>query len=374
MFSERPVTTILCAGPGLGFYVPGIIMNRQLKKKHIPSVVHVFEAFLIEAKKANVRKTKAKFHENFSYALMAQNLAKDPTPYLDEDAIKNLLDTWEMEQRDAFVVFSGFWISVLQRFVSERNVSDISIDLCHVDADHSTSWKLFDTTPLLYHHVWFNNWERKSVDFHMNITEEPAVPFKKRKNEFVIHGGGWGMGTYKDKITSLNSLGFQLNIIAYEPPDPEDMDPLNKYFLLDPEWNTWDLNAMGENLFPPLCPIKHALPPDFSKSREMDHPLLYDIIRESKAIISKPGAGTLMDSISSATPLIILEPFGAYENKNGLLWKHFGLGISLEEWAASGYSEEILEKLHHNLLEVSKTSKNYIESYIKSNTYGIQDR
>jgi hypothetical protein len=407
---NKMVISILCAGPGLGFYIPGVIMHRQLVNKGLDARVHVFENFLQQDKKNNVPKAKIKFHRNFPFALMGQNLAKDPSPYLDEALLEELLRTWKREDRRHFVIFSGFWIPVMEKYARRVDPSGLNIHLCHVDAANSTSWNLFNTDSPIYTHVWFNHWQEKRISYHIDIAGTDPVPFNQRENEFLIHGGGWGMGTYKEKIAELNSLGLHLSIISYEKQDLEKLDlekldlekldlekhdlekkdSLNQYYMLDPAWNTWDLDDKGEHQFPPLGKV---LLPDASEAAlnadaqepspnlnagmvytsNNDYPEVYNIIRMKKGIISKPGAGTLMDSLSSATPLLFLEPFGDYENKNALLWEYFGLGISLTDWIAADCAEEILLRLHENLLKVRSATENYITSYCKKFNHGIQD-
>ena len=42
--------TILCSGFGLGFYVPGLLINYDLKDKGIDSEVMVFENYIVKDK------------------------------------------------------------------------------------------------------------------------------------------------------------------------------------------------------------------------------------------------------------------------------------------------------------------------------------
>ncbi|MBB5441243.1 hypothetical protein HDC92_004950 [Pedobacter sp. AK017] len=363
---RKPLITVLCAGPGLGFYVPGIVVHRQLKSAGLTSAVHVYEGLLMADKQQNIPKAKINFHRNFSFALMGQNLAKDPSPYLDELAVQHLLTQWQSENRTHFIVFSGFWIPVLNRYM-ELCASQLSIELCHIDAANSTSWGLFKTALPEFKHVWFNNWEDKSISYYIDISGETIAPYTQRDG-YLIHGGGWGMGTYKEKLHGLNDLQFKLKVIAYEHKDLENRNKLSQYYLIDPDWNTWDLDAAGAHQFPPFGLV--ATDGTLNYHAAGNYPEVYDLVMQSKAIISKPGAGTLIDSLSSATPLIFLEPFGSYENKNALLWKHFGLGISLQDWLGTGCSTAVLEKSHNRLLEVKGNAKNYVQHYINNLNYG----
>ena len=70
----------------------------------------------------------------------------------------------------------------------------------------------------------------------------------------------------------------------------------------------------------------------------------------------------MLDSWAAATPLIMLEPFGDYEAKNGALWQEFGFGIPFAEWEAGGFAAESLEPLHQNLLR----SQDHVPGYVQT--------
>jgi UDP-N-acetylglucosamine:LPS N-acetylglucosamine transferase len=86
---------------------------------------------------------------------------------------------------------------------------------------------------------------------------------------------------------------------------------------------------------------------------------LYDVIRFNQAIISKPGGCTLIDSLASATPVILLEPYGYAEVRNSEIWQRLGYGISYPDWQASGYSMEVLARLQNNLLNRAQRGIDY---------------
>jgi len=90
---------------------------------------------------------------------------------------------------------------------------------------------------------------------------------------------------------------------------------------------------------------------------------LYDVIRRSKAIVSKPGGCTLIDSLSSATPVVLLEPYGYAEQSNARIWEHLGYGISYPDWQRTGFDPAVLERLHTNILTRSPRGTNYPRAY-----------
>lgn len=352
---------ILCAGPGLGFYVPGLVMNRQLESEGLRSGVFVFESLLKKEKKDNILKAKEKFHADFSFALMGQNLTKDPSPFLDDAELNELFAAWTNGNYATFILLSGFWVPVMERYRALQPLARVI--LCHLDAANSTSWQLFQSATAGYDHVWFCNWEKTAINFHLPVTTSPPVPFEERQNRLIVHGGGWGMGTYQQTPDVLNKAGFDLDVIAYQDNDLRDMNGQNRYYLIDPAWKNWQANEMGVYQFPPVREIAEHQP-DFNCRH--DSPDVFHIIRRNKAIVSKPGAGTLIDSLSSLTPLVYLEPFGDYERKNSALWEHYGLGISFKEWEASGFSQKLLQEMHNNLASVKSKTQNFI-NYIISN-------
>lgn len=360
---SKPSVTILNAGPGMGFYVPGVIMAKQLKEAGIPTFIHVFENFYKGDKKNIIPKMKSKFHKNFSFALMGQNMATDPSSALDEEMVTVLLDTWIKEKRQHFVLFSGFWLSILNRFLEISDNADIKIDLCHLDADYSVSWKMYNCTKSSANTVWFHSWEKQKINYYMNVDGLSPLPFNERNNNLVIHGGGWGLGDYEAKGEELTTTDFNLSVIVYEKRDLEKANAKFDFYFLDPEWNIWDQENDQHN-FPPLFRIDRKNQNQMKRLDNSQFSPLYEIVRKSKAIISKPGAGTLIDSLSSATPIIILEPYGNSENKNGLLWIKHGLGMSFDDWRKTSFSLEALEKMHQNLLNIRTDTKNYITSYI----------
>jgi hypothetical protein len=366
---SKPYVTILNAGPGMGFYVPGIIMAKQLNEAGIPAKVHVFESFYKGDKKNIIPKMKSKFHKNFSFALMGQNMATDPSGALDEQLVTALLESWIKEKRQHFVVFSGFWMPVLNRFLEVTDRTDIKIDLCHLDADYSVSWKMYNCNLSSANTRWFHSWENKKINYHMNVDGLSPLAFHDRNNNLVIHGGGWGLGDYEAKGEELIHTEFSMSVILYEQRDFEKSNPKTDFYFLDPKWNIWELSENNEPAFPPLFYIDKEDGNNTKPLSNRDCSPLYKIARNSKAIISKPGAGTLIDSLSSATPLIILEPYGNSENKNGLLWKEYGLGMSFEDWRKTNFSSDVLEQMHENLLNARANTTNYITFYI--NNHGL---
>lgn len=359
---RQETVIILCSGTSLGAYIPALIASHQLSNQGINSEVVVLENIFFFKKRDNIPQTKFAFHRNFPLALMAQKLAKDITPSIDPDLASNLLAIWKKHRRKRFMIFSGFWLPIANRYLQETDFQDITIDLCHMDASVSTSWKMYDVTHSAFRHIWFFNWEDKCLLYNFSVSNDEPVPYSQRADRFVIHGGGWGVGTYKSKIPELVHNGIKLDVIAYEHQDIANKAKHSRYFLIDPTWKPWEKDAQGHHQFPPFGEVKDNGNVAFENSQT--YPEVYSLIRQSRGIISKPGGGTLVDSLSAATPLVWLAPYGDYENNNGLLWEYLGFGVSYEKWVDSGYSCDILERLHVNLKQARASLPKYITTYI----------
>jgi hypothetical protein len=246
----------------------------------------------------------------------------------------------------------------------------LNAEILYVDCDLPPSWRsLKQYVPdynALYKETWLYDFENMKLQYQIPVSKAEPIPYNKRETRFIIHGGGWGMGTYRTKIPELHNKGFSLDIVAYESQEALDKKNGDKYFMVDPDWRAWNKNQNGSYEFPPIAEINQTHTPVYSYKKEYHK--LFDVTGTERAIIGKPGAGTMMDSLGSATPLIMLEPFGEHERKNTRLWEHLGFGISYIRWEEIGFSMEILEQLHENLLKGRNTAVDYTESYKTENS------
>lgn len=353
--------TILCSGVALGVYVPPLIVSYQLRCKGITTDVAVIESLIFTEKRKRIPETKTAFHRNFKIALTGLKLLKDIVPSLDPSLVSDLLETWDKENRMRFIIFSGLWLPVIERYMQDKDSQGLSIDLCYMDSGVSPSWKLYNRKVPCYRHIWFTNWEKRTIFFHLKVSSDKPIPYDMRDERFVVHGGGWGMGTYKKRIPTLGKHGFKLNVITYEKLDLANREKENRYFMIDNEWNPWEKNNDGCHQFPPFGEIRYDGTIKFRNNPAYHDQ--YDLTRQCKAIISKPGGATLLDSISSATPIILLEPYGEHEEKNARLWEYLGFGIPYEDWMHSGYSLKVLKELHTNLCRVRENTIDFVEWY-----------
>lgn len=352
--------TILCSGFGLGLYIPGLLLSKRLNECGIPAEVNVFESLVAEDKREKVLKSKKSYHKSFAVALMSTRMQLDMRQSIDAELVRQQLDEWEQEGRRNFIVLSGHWLHVLDEYKDRIAPEKINADILYVDCGLPPSWQSIKSMKPDYNkdsnELWLFDYENLNIQYQIPVTDKPVIPYLCRENRFLIHGGGWGMGTYQKKIPELEKAGISLDIVAYDIAEAVENKNGNRYFMIDPTWSAWNKNKAGLYEFPPFSEVKYGEVPDYINKDEYHY--LFDVTRKAKAIIGKPGAGTLMDSLGAATPMIMLEPFGEHEKKNAELWEKEGFGISYDRWKEEEYSTKILEILHSNLLEKQKTIAN----------------
>lgn len=366
----KRTVTILCSGFGLGLYIPGLLLGQGLEDKNISTEILVFENLISENKRENIQKSRKAYHSKFSLILMAQKMPMDIRQSIDYDSVDKLLESWSKEEKRDFIVLSGHWFHILDQYRSRISPESLNAEILYVDCDLPPSWKsLKQYVPDYnqnYNEVWLYEFESKSINFQIPVTTYNPIPLADRPNRFLIHGGGWGVGTYQGKIPELQQRNIPLDIVIHELQEVALRKDQDRCFMVDPSWCAWEENANGCHEFPPLSEIYDNKPPEFKNKKDY-HDLL-DITGSARAIIGKPGAGTMIDSLATATPLIMLEPCGEHEKKNALLWEHLGYGISYSRWEELNFSSEVLQELHERLIVGRKETCDYTMNFkLKNN-------
>jgi hypothetical protein len=353
--------SILVSGIGLGFYTPGLSMRHRLRQNNFSADVVVFESLLNEEKKKKIPAVMQSFQRNFKMALAGQKLTRDIRPHLNHARVLNLLDAWASENRRHFIVTSGFFIPVLELYANEYAIKPLRVDLCHFDASDSVSFKLYPTVFEGFRHIRFYDLEHGRINCQFRLSDEAPLPFENREDRYFIHGGGWGLGSYAQKIPLLEKRGLKLDIALNASMGPIDSHRHNRYFAMPSDWYPWTSEPRGEPGLPPWGEVGADGRINYQAIGQVHG--AYQLVRENRAIISKPGAATLIESLSAATPLILLESFGDYEEKNARLWEHLGLGIAFDTWVADGCSIDILESMHTRLMRIKEATPDYIDQY-----------
>ncbi|KAF6579789.1 hypothetical protein UY286_20585 [Paenibacillus polymyxa] len=351
----KPCVTILGSGNSLGVYMPAVQLGIYLERSGISNEVCVLENVYVDGLKNKVPAYRKAFHDNFAIARKSVELARDISDCLDPTKVQLLLEDWSRERRTSFIALTGFWIPILEqyeRFVGTR----LEVDMLHLDATLSPSYLVYGSRSERYNHIWFYEPTKKRFELQLPMTDEAPIPFRQREERMVVHGGGWGIGTYPQAVRDLLEGGMELDVLAYFDEDIQP-DPRICYYRNDPSWSPWLRNRRGEFGFPPFAQIQHGETPIYLDSGTT--PLLFERIRRCTAIVSKPGGYSLMESFAAATPMVFLEPFGRHETANAEYWIKQGFGVSFTDWKTQGFNIEILERAHCNLLHARERCKTY---------------
>ncbi len=361
---NNEIVTVLCSGVAMGVYTPALAVRYQLESHKIHTDVVVLESLYVKDKLNKINDTKKVFHKDFRIAKKAHEMAKEITPNLDQELVNRLFDDWKNQDRQRFIVFSGFWMPILIKYREFVYPKKVYADLVIVDSVISPSWKSYKgEVPENFEIERLFNCDEGRIVQKIFTPKDPIPSFMEREDSLVIHGGGWGMGTFQSHIPELNELGIGLNIVIYFKEDNFKKNCKNRYYMIDPSWRPWYKNKQGRVEFPPFGEVYSESGEIFTNRDEYNE--LFYIIAGCKGVISKPGGCTLVESLASATPIIFLDPLGEHEEKNAELWTNLGFGIAYEDWKNSDFSFDVLERLHNNLLSAKELEFDYVTSYIK---------
>lgn len=358
--------TLLASGNSLGAYIPAMHLHTYLQGRGARTDVHVLENLYHEEVRRKIHSTKKAFHADFSVALMGHRLAKPVDSSLDEAEVQRLLDDWKREGVFRFAVFTGFWLPILERYKTIATTA-LDIRLIRLDAWDTPSFKVHKPLYPGYNNVWFYEPSKLSPDSYIASDETDPLPYAQRAGRILIHGGGWGIGTYAGTISELRQLGYPLDVIVYDPSEVEEDDGSTRYFGTEATWDPWSRNAQGQHTFPRM--VRYVREDGILRGIPLgDYSAYTDLMRNSAAIISKPGGATLNDSLSYGIPFVMLEPFGEHELHNSNYWESCGFGIRFAEWKARDFSEQQLEGMYRRLLE----QRSQINHYGR-NTYAAEN-
>lgn len=345
--NEERKFLILGSSIAMGVCVPALWVYKYLKNKgNVICEFKVLEEMYPEHYKANLEKNKSKFHNDFKIAKIAHKFPNKVNQVLDDQMIKAFLEECIRKQYDSIIVFSGFWDEIIVKLINLDSKFKSKLFAVHMDTVFSNSWKNKDMSK--YEELWLFKKDTNQIMYKLAEFE------RERKEEIyhriVAHGGGWGMGTYREYKGILNKFGFKVNEVIYYSKEFESFDKVNSYFLLDPNWqlNLHDIS------FPKLYERRGK---QWIQVEEENSSGLIKILQSADAIISKPGGGTLADSFMTYTPIIFLEPLSDYEKENAKMWVDNGFGIGIQEWLETDKKEERLKQLRENIIEASRGVK-----------------
>lgn len=352
--------TILCSGFGLGFYIPGVLLLRELQKNGDSGEIYVFETFMKDERQNHIQDSRNEYHENFAAANLAARIPLNIEKSIDYEKVDKTFTTWKEEKRAHFVSLSGHWIYIMERY-KEQVDWPVSVVGLYVDAGRAPSWnslkRYMSDCEQRYTPICLYDEEKLEMNYSIGTTLFDPIGFTNRKHNVVVHGGGWGMGTYREIVHDLlEKSDFSIDLLAYKYDELYASERISSY-INDPNWCAWSKDK--NNLFPDF--YRKTLAGQECRASSYDYHWLAGLSGEEKAIIAKPGAGTLIDSFMTETPLVILPPFGKHESKNAEVWKKLGFGVDFETWTNNGYSESLLEAMHIRIHEARKEVKKLSE-------------
>ncbi|MFJ6695333.1 hypothetical protein ACIQM4_04575 [Streptomyces sp. NPDC091272] len=363
---------VLTSGVALGVHVPGLLLRQRLAEHGVPAAVYVLEAYWEQADRDRLARSREVFQRDFRIALATQRLRRRHDELVPAEARQRVFAAWQAAGVTRFVVLSGFWLPVVEAYVRETG-REVAVDTCHLDSVDSPSFAPYDRRASGHRAVRLMDHAAGRLPWTIPVTSRPPVPWAQRGDRVLVHGGGWSLGTYRQAAGRLRAAGHRVDLVLggadAAPPGGVGPDtgpvagagPQVRCFRIDPRWNAWD-----DAGFPPLCRVGSGAADGRDGARWLSgdgltHPS-FTLTREARATVSKPGGGSLLDGLWAATPSVLLEPFGAHEERNAELWLRLGLGVRLETWQDSGHSTELLHDLHRRALWMRDRIPDYARS------------
>lgn len=337
---------ILTASMGLGTYIPALSLKDELTFFNINSDIFLYEDYISEDKRNNLKKYKKAFHNDIRLAIAGHQLM---------GKLNKSSNTLEIAKKlyplinayDEIIVLSGNWIDILCVLEEEFHMA-IAITIIHLDCDKAPSWQNKHKYPeSIKNEIWLLGQTDKDAKYY--LSKKDSLEFNKRDNRLLLYGGGWGMGNYLEYADEL-SQHILLDVILHSPIDKINCENKNLY-LFPEEWNPWQRKENNELYIPDLRICKQIN----KKLLVTDKTIKNIFASQDRALVSKPGGGTIIDALTYCTPLIFLDPISRHEQENASYYIKRGLAISIDEWRKLNYSNSVLEKISENI-------NNYISS------------
>lgn len=365
------MVTVLTSGVALGVHVPGVLLARRLRAAGVPADVVVLESLLTTAKRMRAEANRAVFHADFRLARAGHRIVRLPTDDVDPARRAALFARWHDEQAERFVVFSGFWTPLLRAYAymyETETGRPVHVDVCHVDSVDSPSFRAVSAAiPRTWQTVRLADAAATATGTTTDVfpttipvTDDPFVPWHQRLADprVLAHGGGWGMGTYRDGARALAERGIATDLVLHDPIDTLPRGLGDRRFAIDPGWHPWhdaDLPPFAE--LPPSGDGRYVRAAAYHGS--------FDLVRGALAVASKPGGGTLLDSLHAATPLLLLDALAPHEERNARLWRDLGFGVDFDAWLATGCPFDTLAAAHRRLAAVGGEVPDYSAQLVK---------
>lgn len=346
---------------GLGTYVPAMHLLEYLRGQGHTVTLDVFENYFSEDVLNKYLKNKKEYHKSFKVAKLGHKLAeKKLGSVIEEETEEAILAEWEKEEIQNFVILSGNWIPTVENYRKRvKDDSKLRGIVVHIDVGTAPSWKHFQNEDGFYKVI-------VPVDEN-GIHYVFEIPYEKKEQEypreekvFCVHGGGWGMGDYRDRKKELqDALNCRIVELAHAPEEVQDGQKTT-YTIMDTDWKPWIPDESGEYVFPVMR--------DGNTGEKLDNrnmKQVYKIYEDCTGIISKPGGGTMLDAIATEIPLVLLEPVGEHERTNQEAYEACGMAMTFSDWKESGYSIQALKDIRE-AIQKNKAGKPGLGAYIET--------
>lgn len=331
---------ILTSEMGLGAYIAAVNLRRTILEKDEGTVCDLlmYEILMPKEKRERLPQYRQAFHNDKRLAVAGHLMMNKFENNQDEEAILDLYKKWDDIGYNKFVVMSGNWLPIIEGY----GVNEDKVICIRLDCSPTVTWLKYDYSEKLFETIWILGKDDKEPNFVLYKDLNPLAITERIKQVFV-HGGGWGMGNYLEILGDLVKK-IKTVTLAYDPKDCVLKDLNNTYLLLDSDWK-----AGSEDIFPVLHEIDDFGNVGQSKINGID------IMKASVAVVSKPGGGTIIDSLATLTPMVYLDPISKHEQTNLDFYLNRGLGLSLK----GAMSAE-------NLIDEFKRVQDKLEKYIFS--------
>lgn len=335
---------ILTSAMGLGTYIPALHISDYLQRNDYFVNLEVFEEFFDEATLDKYAKTKSMFQSSYKAAVLGHKLASKKLNFILGDTITDrIIEKWKDEDIDTFIILSGNWTSIVSRYMEIHE--HVKAIIVHMDVGVAPSFMDFHNQNNRFIEIW--PIDEKGVNYIIDnhFDEIRTMSSEEKQNKLFLHGGGWGMGTYRNKLEELSTILPNSMITSIN--NKNEYKPHNniEYYMIDPSWKPWLKYNNAPCDYPPMSKVDKDI--EIINNKHSNG--LYQLYHTCCGIISKPGGGTLMDSLITTTPIIFLEPIADHEKVNEKVWIELGYGISYEAWIQSVDPIKVLMDMKENL-------------------------
>lgn len=339
---------ILTAEMGLGTYTASVNLKNAILERNNEIVcdIMMYETLMPEEKRNRLPQYRLAFHNDKRLAEAGHILMKKFNNNQDSNAIAVLFTKWDEACYDQFIIMSGNWIPIIETYGIHRS----KVICVRLDCSPTATWIKYDYSEDIFDTIWLLGKDNTEPNFVL-YKESCSLSVYDRLKQVFVHGGGWGMGNYLETLGSLTKK-IKTKTLVHQPSDCTFQDENNEYLLLDSNWK-----AGTEDTFPVLYEFDGENITNITKINGID------IMKNSVAVVSKPGGGTIIDSLATQTPMIYLDPISKHEKNNMDFYLTRNLGLSLNNALSANELVEQLKRIQDNILNYTST-KSLLVDYI----------